>query len=125
MPVTYSCGLLNVKIIANNCNWRNDGYVANAYTGGCDSLPVVPRLTLPGFGHPRKCLAGSSVVTDSGPVRHLLGGTSGDEELPSWGTPSRQTHEDKQHSKTVRGNIPTAWYNWQTTFILVIFIMVF
>lgn len=98
---------------------------ANVYTGGCDSRPVVPQLALPGFGHLRKCLAGSSRVTDSGPVRHLFCSTSGDEELPSWVTPSRQPHEDKQHSRTLRGNIPIAWYNWQNTFILVIFIMVF
>lgn len=79
-------------------------------------LPLVPWLALPGFGHLRKCLAGSSGVTDSGPVRHLLGGTSGNEELPNWVTPLRQTHEDK-HSRTIRSNIPIPWYNWQNTFI--------
>ena len=47
-----------------------------------------------------------------------------DEELPIWVNPSRQTHENKQHARTIIHNILIAWCNWQNTFISMILIIV-
>lgn len=127
MPVTYCCGFLNVRIIANNYRLRS--HMIWPMQAQAALTPFMwflwSLICCPRSGHLGGCLAGFSGNWFRASHMPTWLYIEEDEELPLWVTSSRQTHEDKQQSRTIRNNISVACCNWQNTLILVILIIVF